>query len=312
MMILTVTLNPLLNKTYLIPHFVPGSVHWAEHGIAAPGGSGINIARTLQHLSIPTRTTGILGGHIGRLIAAKLEKESIPQNFVWIEDQSCLSISIIDSEGQTHTHITEPSPIVPQKTYRELQAKLAELAPLCRWVVFSGVPPLRAPVDIFFLLIKTAAERGAKVFLATEGPWLEAGIKAKPDLLQLTWPQFLRLVGPCYSTVQAAKAARGLTRRGIKHVIVSTGGKGVLAVSGDKAYFSRSVSTAENSDSHRFGDVLTAGLLAELSQGRDFPTALHWGLAAAAASTTELDPIRFDLGLAEQYKAKITLNEIPY
>jgi len=56
-----------------------------------------------------------LGGHIGRLIAAKLEKESIPQNFVWIEDQSCLSISIIDSEGQTHTHITEPSPIVPQK-----------------------------------------------------------------------------------------------------------------------------------------------------------------------------------------------------
>jgi len=41
MMILTVTLNPLLNKTYLIPHFVPGSVHWAEHGIAAPGGSGL-------------------------------------------------------------------------------------------------------------------------------------------------------------------------------------------------------------------------------------------------------------------------------
>lgn len=311
-MILTVTLNPALDKNFHIADFALRGVYRVENGITTPGGKGINVSRVLAQLGTATRATGILGGYIGKLIEAQLNQEGIVTDFVRIKEESRLSILVMDSERNTHTEIIEPGPHIPKGAYDKLNNKLRTLAPDCDWIVFSGSPPPNAPADIYCRFIETAKTGGAKVLLDARGPWLREGIKAKPDLIKPNWEEFLELVGPCHSTVQAVKAARGIVVRGVGGVIVSMGDKGAVAVYNGQAYFSRSLPAVEVLSPVGGGDTLVAGLVAKLNSGWDFPAALRFGLAVATASTTQLGAGEFDLNLAEQLARKISVDKTPY
>lgn len=312
MMILTVTLNPVLDKNYRIDNFALTGVHRVDHGVTRPAGKGINVSRILQRLQVPTQATGILGGYIGKLIEAELNREEVRNDFIWIKAESRLSILVVDSYRKTHTEIIEPGPHIPRGAYDRLSHKLHALAPDSDWVVFSGSPPPDAPATVYCRLIQVAQEAGAKVLLDTRGPWLKEGIKAKPDLIKPNWKEFLELVGPCYSTVQATKAARAIVARGVGGIIVSMGAKGAIAVHGERAYFSRPLPPVEVVSPVGSGDALVAGFLAKLHEGWDFAAALRFGLAVATASTTHFGTGGFDPHLAGQLAKKIAVDKIPY
>jgi len=51
-MIVTVPLNPSLDRTMAVPRLEPGSVHRGQVLQQDPGGKGINVSRALQALGI--------------------------------------------------------------------------------------------------------------------------------------------------------------------------------------------------------------------------------------------------------------------
>ena len=61
-MILTVTVNPALDKNYSIPGFALTGIHRVESMSIVPAGKGLNVSRVLKTLGVPTVATGILGG----------------------------------------------------------------------------------------------------------------------------------------------------------------------------------------------------------------------------------------------------------
>jgi 1-phosphofructokinase len=60
-MIVTVTLNPAIDKTLLIPGFRLGATNRGTIERLAIGGKGLNVARTLARLGCEVVATGFLG-----------------------------------------------------------------------------------------------------------------------------------------------------------------------------------------------------------------------------------------------------------
>ena len=66
-MVFTVTLNPAIDKTVVIPGFHPGKVNRIRSLRTDAGGKGINVSKCLTNLSLETVAAGIFGGSAGTL-----------------------------------------------------------------------------------------------------------------------------------------------------------------------------------------------------------------------------------------------------
>jgi tagatose 6-phosphate kinase len=310
-MILTVTLNPALDKNYVVDNFALTGIHRVQSMSTIPAGKGLNVSRVLKQLEVPTVATGILGGHTGKLIQAKLNEEQVDNDFVWIRAESRCSILIVDQNKKAHTEVIEPGPSIPRGALARLSKKLEELAPTASWVVFSGSPPPDTSHQVYFNLIKLAQQAGAKVVLDTRGPWLKAGIEAQPDVIKPNWDEFQELVGPCYSTVQALEKAKKIVARGVNTVVVSMGSKGALAVHGEERYVIQSLPPIEVVSAVGCGDTLVAGLLATWHAGGGFAEALRDGSALATSNAAHFGAGIFDPQQVTALKKMITVEKIP-
>ena len=67
-MIVTVTLNPAVDKTGRAGRLIPGEVNRMREVISEAGGKGINVTKVLRQFHLPVAALGFLGGYSGRMI----------------------------------------------------------------------------------------------------------------------------------------------------------------------------------------------------------------------------------------------------
>ena len=109
-MILTVTLNPALDRTMTVPNFQVGFRHRATETVMLPGGKGINVARAAKALGRPVIATGFIGGRKGDQIVADLNDEGILCDFVRVAGESRISTAVVDPATNGVTEINEQGP----------------------------------------------------------------------------------------------------------------------------------------------------------------------------------------------------------
>jgi len=80
-MILTVTPNPMLDKTLYVSKLMIGATHRAQRVITLGSGKGINVARALLQLGGQVLATGFLGGYTGKQVRTLLDAEKLPHDF---------------------------------------------------------------------------------------------------------------------------------------------------------------------------------------------------------------------------------------
>jgi fructose-1-phosphate kinase PfkB-like protein len=123
-MIVTVTLNPAIDRTLLVPNFQLGQRHRASVGFTSAGGKGINVARALKRLGTPVVCTGLAGGRTGTLLVEDLTGEGILNDFVRIRDESRTSTAVLDPTSNAYTEINEWGPEVGEDELDTLRDKL--------------------------------------------------------------------------------------------------------------------------------------------------------------------------------------------
>lgn len=64
-MILTITMNPAIDKIYIVNNYKLGEVHRPSKTIASPGGKGLNVSRVAMLMGEKVAATGFLGGANG-------------------------------------------------------------------------------------------------------------------------------------------------------------------------------------------------------------------------------------------------------
>ncbi|MCK9525383.1 MAG: 1-phosphofructokinase family hexose kinase [Limnochordia bacterium] len=311
-MILTVTVNPALDKNYLVPGFGLSGIHRAQSMSIVPAGKGINVARVLKTLGVKTLATGIVGGYTGRQIEAGLKGLDVPYDFVRIRAESRANALIYDPQRKVHTELKEPGPDVPTDAWKRLEAKIMHLAPACSWVVFAGSPPPSTPAQVYAPLIRGVKALGVKVALDTRGPWLQEGVKAQPDLIKPNWEEFQELVGRCQSTMEGLSKARDLVNQGLATIVVSMGGQGAMAVHQGQSYLAEQLPPIEVMSPIGSGDTLVAGLLSQWVAGREFAGAFRFGLAAATSNAAHFGAGEFDPLQTEALDKAITINRIEF
>ena len=182
-MIVTLTMNPAVDKTVYIDWLRTGQLNRISRKALDAGGKGINAARMLRVLGCECIAAGIAGGSAGRFIEDTLENEGIRTDFLHIEEETRTNEKIIEENG-TMTELNEPGPLLTPEILGRCQEKLSAYAGPDTVFVISGSIPQGVSPDYYAHLIRLLKRKGSRVILDADGELLRLGIEAQPDAVK--------------------------------------------------------------------------------------------------------------------------------
>ena len=80
-MVTTVTINPAVDKTYVVDKLVLEDVNRAKRIIYNAGSKGINVSRVLKQAGERSVVLGFVGGKNGEMLLSELATEGVEQRF---------------------------------------------------------------------------------------------------------------------------------------------------------------------------------------------------------------------------------------
>ncbi|MFV9504476.1 MAG: 1-phosphofructokinase [Oscillochloridaceae bacterium umkhey_bin13] len=277
--VVTVTLNPAIDRTVTINDFAAGQVNRVEQSQDSPGGKGVNVAVTLADAEHRVAVTGLLGRENATSFEDLFACKQIEDQFVRVAGRTRVGIKIIDpQQGQT-TDINFPGPAPAPTDLEVLQARLVALA--TPWVVLAGSLPPDVPATIYRDLIRLLKASGRRVALDTSGLPLLSALEAGPHLLKPNIHELEALVGTRLVTrSEVITAAQSLLARGLEQVVVSLGGEGALLLDGNQVLIAQPPPVVVQSTVGA-GDAMVAGLIAAQLRGLDLADAARLATAFA-------------------------------
>lgn len=283
-MIITVTLNPALDKTVTLPMFSVGRVNRIAQMRLDPGGKGINVSKVIQSLGGQSVAMGILGGEAGKYIKESLDAMGIENDFLFVAEPTRTNLKIIDPELHTNTDINEPGSPVDEQKAESVYARLEARVQSGDVVVLAGKAPPGIHDGIFAQWTERLHRLGAKVYLDADGPLLLQGVAAKPDLIKPNEEEFSHLMGRSLRSVdEIASAAQELLHRGIGQIVISLGANGALFVKQGRTIYAKGLKVPVQSTVGA-GDATMAALVLGSARGDSWESTIRLAIAAGAAS----------------------------
>ncbi|MCL7380084.1 1-phosphofructokinase [Streptomyces sp. 35G-GA-8] len=295
-MILTVTPNPSLDRTYEVPALDRGEVLRATAERMDPGGKGVNVSRAVAAAGRRTVAVLPLGGAPGALVAELLAEQSIEVAPVPVAGATRSNIALAEPDG-TLTKINAPGPELTAVESESLLSTIRTHAGAAAWIACCGSLPRGLAPEWYAELVARAHRAGARIALDTSGPSLLAALRERPDVVKPNAEELAQAVGRPLATVgDAVKAAEELRTFGAGSVLASLGADGQLLVSEAGTYFGSAAVAAVRSNVGA-GDASLAGFLAAGGEGPDaLASAVAHGAAAVQLpgsvmpSPADLDP----------------------
>ena len=283
-MIVTVTLNPCLDRTLTVPRLAVDEVIRATDARLDWGGKGFNVSRALQALGGESLALGLVGGAAGELVARGLVGLGIPADLVPIAGETRTNTAITEAGSGRYVKVNEPGPAVqPEELAAFLERVRAQLHPGDLWILSGSLPPgLRD--DVYARLVELVQAAGARALLDTSGEPLRLGCAARPYLVKPNAVEAAEVTGrPVRSAADALAAARTLLGQGIEVVALSLGAEGLLLASGRQGVHARPPRVQARTPVGA-GDALLAGLAWALAGGLPLAEMARWGLASGTAT----------------------------
>ncbi|RFP65773.1 1-phosphofructokinase family hexose kinase [Hymenobacter lapidiphilus] len=284
--IVTLTLNPTVDKSTTADHIIPDHKLRCEAPKFEPGGGGINVSRALRRLGSDSVAVFPVGGPSGQLLRQLLSDEHIEQRPIEVEGWTRENFIVVDASTSQQYRFGMPgTPLRPEEQQQVLQA-LQEFPEPPEFLVISGSLPPGVEPELLARIARAARELGVKVVADTSGPallaLLDAGVYlAKPNVGELS-----KMVGAEELDSQAVASAAGqlVTEGKCEIVVVSMGPQGACIVSAAGADYVPAPSVKKRSTVGA-GDSMVAGLVHGLSEGRSLRETARLGVACGTAAT---------------------------
>ena len=295
-MIVTVTPNPSVDRTLVVPELVRGEVNRADAGQMDPGGKGVNVSRALAANDVPTRAVLPLAGPDGTLMGTLLAEAGIDFVPVEVSGPTRSNISVVEPDG-TLTKINAAGHPLSADEVDTLLATATDDLDGVTWVVGCGSLPPDTRPDFYAALIERARAKGALVAIDTSGKPFDACLEARPDLIKPNLEELAELVGRPLDTIDdVVAAATEVMADGPKTIVVSLGKHGAVLVHDDEPVLAVPPPIVPQSNVGA-GDSLLAGFLAGGGRGADaLRRGVAYGSAAASLPGTSM-PRSHDLDL---------------
>lgn len=279
-MILTVTPNPSLDRTYEVPALDRGEVIRATGERMDPGGKGVNVSRAVTAAGQRTVAVLPLGGAPGALVADLLDAQGIEVAPVPVAGATRSNIALAESDGVL-TKINAPGPQLSAAEQELLLETVREQSRDADWIACCGSLPRGLAPSWYADVVTRAHAGGARIALDTSGRALLEALRARPDVVKPNAEELSEAVGRPLTTVgDALKAAEELRAMGAGAVLASLGADGQLLVDGSGAWFGSARVDVVRSNVGA-GDSSLAGFLIAGGAG---PEALASAVAHGAAA----------------------------
>jgi 1-phosphofructokinase len=236
-MIVTVTANPSLDRTYTTGSLVLGQVNRAVADTVEASGKGVNVSRALHAAAVATVAVLPVGGSEGEQLRTLLDGERLRHVLVPTGVPTRTNVTVAEL-GRT-TKINSPGRALKQQDFDALVNVVATQARRARWVVISGSVPPGAGDDLLPRLVAAAREAGASTAVDASGAALRAAAGATPGVLAPNADELAELAGGSLAgegkaLVRAAlDVAVSVSRRTGSALLVSLGADGALWVDCD-------------------------------------------------------------------------------
>jgi 6-phosphofructokinase 2 len=283
-MILTITLNPCIDKSSTAEKFKPESKLRCTEVVNEPGGGGINVSKALKKLNTSSVALFPAGGHNGNMLCSLLKEEEILFHAVDTKVETRENWIVLEKSTINQYRFTFPGRAVQEETIVTLVDHIRSFSPT--FVVASGSLPPGLPDYFYGLIVKQANAVGAKCIVDTSGPALQAlkgkhAYMIKPNISELC--KMLNVERLEKSEVDDA-AQQAIFDGYAEMMVVSMGGDGAWLVSKDKKYFCPAPKVVTRSTVGA-GDSMVAGITYMLQKERPLREAIRFGVACGSAAT---------------------------
>lgn len=287
-MILTVSCNPAIDKTYNTSNVMIGQVNRMRDLVSIPGGKAVNVTKVLRQFDAHVTATGFIGGYTGEFIEEQLRDMGVNTSFTTIRGLTRSNMNIIGDDGYV-TEILEPGPRILSFEREDFMDRFRELVKISEYVVLSGSLTEGLSEDFYAKLIKICNESGSKAFLDASGEPLKRGIEAVPYCIKPNRRELEYAVGKKLTTeAEIIQAAYEYVKNGISKVVVSMGDKGLLQITKTKVIKAvpphiKKVNTVG------CGDCVVAAMILGMIQGLEDEDIMKFAAGVSAANATTLE-----------------------
>ena len=288
-MIVTVTLNPLLERRYSFEGFnVHGNNRNGKVSLQA-GGKGINVSRQLNHLNTDSLALTFLGGANGRQLRDLLKSENINFTSVRILSESRDGVVIVDEKQKNVTSLFGSDPDVTDKEVEEFKLKLEKIIQNCEIVIFSGSSPCKNTDSVIPFGIEMANRYDKISVCDTYGKHLAECIKAGPTVIHNNVDELQKSIKVNLSNQEEIlDFLNSLYSAGIKQSYLTDAGK-VFYSSNFDFHFKVKPPEVNSLDSTGSGDSFTAGIIYGWYKDLTFEEGLKLATSLGAVNASRFD-----------------------
>lgn len=287
-MIVTVTMNPAIDKTVEISRLNPGGLNRIQKVEYDAGGKGINVSKTIHELGGNSVATGFLAGNAGKTIESVLKEKGIQTDFVWTDGETRTNTKVLEENGEV-TELNEPGPEITEEQEKALLLKLENYADEGVLFVLAGSIPNGLKVDIYEKMIRLLHTKGATVLLDADGCMFRQALEAGPDIIKPNRAELEEYMGIDYraSDRDLVKTSRKLQENGIQTIAVSMGKGGAMFIR--KGYEVRCPALSVKAHSTvGAGDAMVAALSYSWDQNLSDEETVRICMGASAGAVTTI------------------------
>lgn len=288
--IVTLTMNPALDKSTSTHHVMPEDKLRCHDVRIDPGGGGLNVSRAIHQLGGTSLPFFVAGGMNGQQLQRLLQVRQMAAQCIPSAGETRESFTVFEESTTRQYRFNLPGPTLTVAEWQSTIDAVASVTPSPDYIVASGSLPPGVPEDFYVRLAERIAESygaSTRFMVDTSGAPLQALVDecAPVFMIKPNHGELAALVGrELEDDEDILRASRELLARcRIDIVVVSLGAGGVLLITNGEATFVRAPTVPIRSKIGA-GDSTVAGITLGLVRGLPLLKAVRFGVAAGAAA----------------------------
>ncbi|MDR1687377.1 MAG: 1-phosphofructokinase family hexose kinase [Clostridiales bacterium] len=287
-MIVTVTLNPAIDKRIIADKITLGETNKCILEKTEIAGKGINVSKTVVALGFDSVATGFICGRHAGIFADYLKRQCVLCDLTPIAGEIRTNVKLTEKTTGRETEINENGPVVTEAETRNFLKNVRKYFNREDILCVSGSLPGGVAPLFYKELILSAKESGMRVLFDSSEEAFRVGVQAAPYAIKPNMYEMETFFNEKIHTNEEIKEkAAYFIRLGTEIVALSMGKDGACFVTKEKALHAKLTRKFPIRTTVGAGDALNAALAAAVFDEMNLVDTARFCIAAASASISE-------------------------
>ena len=284
MKIVTLTVNPTIDKSTKFSGLVAEQKIRCEAPQFDAGGGGINVSKAIIRLGGKSLAVFTAGGPSGELLQDLVKQENIDYQIVSTKNWTRENFIAVDSLTNAQYRFGMPGAEILPDEANQILKNIEQLKP--DYLVASGSISAGLGDDFYEKVAAVSRKIGSKLIIDTSGEPLKQAVDEGVFLLKPNVSELAMLVGANTLEIdEVDEAAREIIGKGgCEIVVISLGPQGAVLVTKDICEHIPAPSVKKKSTVGA-GDSMVGGMVWALSEGKNLHEMIRLGVACGSAAT---------------------------